>query len=81
MKTTHSPNDPIYDPGKPTLQVYGEALAMEERHNRWHKEHPLEMCPPEFSSMDTYATIQRGENLLGAMTFEAGDALVPRGGK
>ncbi len=76
MAANESPNYPIYRPGRHALQAYGEAVAAQEEHQRWHREHPGEMCDPSMFPMDNYEMIERGERLMGAMTFEAGDALI-----
>lgn len=81
-KNLESPNFPIGRPGQPALQAMAEALDRSERHDQWHRDHPGEFnCPPELSPAGDYELIQNGQNLFGAMTFEAGDAFVPRGRK
>lgn len=73
-----SPDQHIERPGRPALQAMAEAQVAQEDHERWHREHPGEMCDPKMFPMDNYEDIARGERLLGAMTFEAGDAFIAR---
>jgi hypothetical protein len=73
-----SPDQHIERPGKPTLQAWSEAEQAAEEHNRWHREHPGEPCDPGMFPMDNYEAMERGERLLGAMTFEAGDSFIGR---
>ncbi len=68
-------------PGKPTLQAMSESLAADEAHQRWHREHPGELCPDRMLEAIDHEAIQRGVNLLNALTFEPGDAITPGGRK
>jgi hypothetical protein len=74
-----SPNYPIDRPGRPALQVASEALELDRAHQEWHEDNPGQMCPPQFMNMDTYADIERGDDvldLMGGGTIEPGDAFL-----
>ena len=70
-----------WDPGKPSLQVMSEALDRQEERCEWDKNHPGDVMPEQDWQQVSrdYAAIERGQNLFGAMTFEPGDALRPKG--
>ena len=69
-----------FNPGKHALQEMSEALDRREQHAEWMKAHPGEMMPESHweQSAGDWEAIERGQNLLGAMTFEAGDSLCPK---
>lgn len=84
MGENASPNDPVDQPGQPSLQAYSEALDRCEARKKWQEEHPSEFVDDWQQRSADYAAIERGENLLGCCggrTFEAGESFVFKGGK
>ena len=72
-----SPNFPKQPAPQSALNGMGEALVMEEDHQRWHDCHPGEPCPPQFFDTNTWTAIDRGSNIMrlgGGGTIEPGDS-------
>jgi hypothetical protein len=79
-----SPNAvPDHAGGDPAWNLAGLAQERCAARKKFHEEHPdAPWDENEWGQRQRdYADIERGENLFGAMTFEPGDAFVPRGGK
>ena len=78
-----SPNAvPDHAQGMPAWQAMAEAQERQCQRRKWQDAHPGEMGPDDWDQRSRdWADVERGENLMGAMTFEPGDAFVPRGRK
>ena len=79
-----SPNAvPDHAGGTPAWEAMSSAQDRYAARRKFHDEHPDAMYDEnewKQASVDR-ADIENGENLMGAMTFEPGDAFVPRGRK
>ena len=78
-----SPNAvPDHAGGEPALSLMLQAEERQCQRRKWQDAHPSEMGPDDWGQrQQDWQDIENGENLMGAMTFEPGDAFVPRGRK
>jgi hypothetical protein len=66
--------------GRSAIGAMHDYLSCQEDHQRWHREHPGEMCDPESFPVDI-DSLFRGEKMLrfaGGGTVEPGDAFAPQ---